>query len=58
MASFGDMVSAELTSDSAASAYEDIGETGANRVQRLGWGWQKLDIPVIAAVHGGAMGAA
>lgn len=56
MASFGDMVSGDLTADGAASAYDDISVAGANRVQRLGWGWQELDIPVIAAVHGGAMG--
>jgi len=56
MASFGDMVSGDLTSDGAASAYEDINEAGANLVQRLGWGWQELEVPVIAAVHGGAMG--
>jgi enoyl-CoA hydratase/carnithine racemase len=56
MASFGDMVSGDLTADGAASAYDDISVAGANRVQQLGWGWQELDIPVIAAVHGGAMG--
>ena len=56
MASFGDMVSGDLTADGAASAYDDVNEMGANRVQRLGWGWQELDIPVIAAIHGGAMG--
>jgi enoyl-CoA hydratase/carnithine racemase len=56
MASFSDMVSGDLTTDSAASAYDDVNESGANRVQRLGWNWQELDIPVIAAIHGGAMG--
>lgn len=56
MASFGDMVSGDLTADGAASAYDDVNTAGANRVQRLGWDWQELDIPVIAAVHGGAMG--
>jgi enoyl-CoA hydratase/carnithine racemase len=56
MASFGDMVSGELSADSAASAYDEVDSTGANRVQRLGWGWQALEVPVIAAVHGGAMG--
>ena len=56
MASFGDMVSGDLTSDSAASAYDEVDASGANRVQRLGWGWQALGIPVIAAVHGGALG--
>lgn len=56
MASFGDMVSGDLTADGVADAYDDLSPAGANRVQRLGWGWQELDIPVIAAVHGGAMG--
>jgi enoyl-CoA hydratase/carnithine racemase len=56
MASFGDMISGDLTTDSAAEAYDDIDEDGASRVQRLGWGWQQLEIPVIAAIHGGAMG--
>ena len=56
MASFGDMVSGDLTADGAASAYDDVNESGANRVQRLGWGWQELGVPVIAAIHGGAMG--
>jgi enoyl-CoA hydratase/carnithine racemase len=56
MASFGDMVSGDLTADSAASAYDDLSPAGANRVQQLGWAWQELGIPVIAAIHGGAMG--
>ena len=56
MANFGDMVSGDLTADSAASAYDEVDVTGANRVQRLGWGWQALEVPVIAAVHGAAMG--
>ena len=46
----------ECKADSAASAYDDTDSAGANTVQRLGWGWQSLGIPVIAAVHGGAMG--
>ncbi len=56
MASFGDMASGDLTADSAASAYDDTNASGANRVQQLGWAWQDLAVPVIAAVHGGAMG--
>ncbi len=56
MANFGDMVSGNLTADSAASAYDDTDAAGANYVQRLGWGWQSLPVPVIAAVHGAAMG--
>ena len=56
MASFGAMVSGDLTAGNAASAYDDLSPAGANRVQQLGWAWQELQIPVIAAIHGGAMG--
>ncbi len=35
MASFGDMVSGDLTADSAASAYDDLSPSGANRVHQL-----------------------
>jgi enoyl-CoA hydratase/carnithine racemase len=56
MASMGDMLSGDLTADSAAEAYDELSPAGANRVQRLGWGWQELSIPVIAAVNGAAMG--
>ena len=56
MANFGDMVSGDLSSDSAADAYDELSPSGANRVQQLGWGWQDLPIPVIAAVQGAAMG--
>ncbi len=56
MANFGDMVSGDLSADSAADAYDDLSPAGANRVQQLGWGWQELPVPVIAAVQGAAMG--
>lgn len=56
MANMGDMLSGDLTADSAADAYDELSPAGANRVQQLGWGWQELPIPVIAAVHGAAMG--
>lgn len=56
MASFGDMVSGDLNADDASDTYDDISPSGANRAQQLGWGWRDLDVPVIAAVHGGAMG--
>ena len=56
MANMADMVSGDLTADSAAQAYDELSPAGANRVQQLGWGWQELPIPVIAAVHGAAMG--
>jgi enoyl-CoA hydratase/carnithine racemase len=42
MSNFGDMVSGDLSGDSAASAYGDTDDAGANYVQRFGWGWQTL----------------
>lgn len=56
MSSFSDMVSGELTADGVASAYDERSSAGANRAQQLGWSWQELEVPVIAAVHGGALG--
>lgn len=56
VASFGEMVSGDLTAECVASAYDDISAAGANRAQQLGWGLQEIGVPVIAAVHGGAMG--
>ena len=56
-ANFGDMMSGDLTGDSVAGAYDDLSPAGANYAQQLGWGWQELPMPVIAAVHGAAMGA-
>jgi enoyl-CoA hydratase/carnithine racemase len=53
---FGDMLSGDLSADSAAEAYDDLSAAGANYAQQIGWGWQELPIPVIAAVHGAAMG--
>ena len=52
MAHFGEMASGELSGDSASAAYEELSEAGANRVQQLGWQWQELEVPVIAALHG------
>lgn len=54
---FGDMLSGDLTADSVADAYEDLSPAGANSAQQLGWMWQELALPVIAAVHGAALGA-
>ena len=56
MANMGDMLSGDLTGESAAEAYDELSPAGANWVQRLGWGWQELPVPVIAAVQGAAMG--
>ena len=53
---FGDMLSGDLDADSAAEAYDDLSPAGANYAQQIGWGWQELPIPVIAAVHGAALG--
>jgi enoyl-CoA hydratase/carnithine racemase len=53
---FGDMLSGELTAESVADAYDDLSPAGANSAQQLGWAWQELPIPVIAALHGAAMG--
>jgi len=54
--SFGDMLSGDLTADSVADAYDDLSPAGANKAQLLGWAWQELSVPVIAALHGAAMG--
>lgn len=53
---FGDMLSGDLSADSAADAYQELSPAGANSAQQLGWMWQELPVPVIAAVHGAAMG--
>jgi enoyl-CoA hydratase/carnithine racemase len=50
------MLSGDLNADSAAAAYDDLSQAGANYAQQIGWGWQELPIPVIAAVHGAALG--
>jgi enoyl-CoA hydratase/carnithine racemase len=59
MASFADMASGDLTSESdeVADAAADLSPTGAARPQLIGWGWRDLPQPVIAALHGAVMGA-
>jgi enoyl-CoA hydratase/carnithine racemase len=52
---FTDMLSGEITADS--TGFEDLGEQGANKGQQMGWLWQEIPVPVIAAVHGAALGA-
>jgi len=52
---FTDMLSGEITADS--TGFEDLGEQGANQGQQMGWLWQEIPVPVIAAVHGAALGA-
>ena len=56
--SFGDMVSGDLDgeSDSVQAAARDLSADGANRAQQLGWLWQEMPVPVIAAVQGAAYG--
>ncbi|MGI9577735.1 MAG: crotonase/enoyl-CoA hydratase family protein [Microthrixaceae bacterium] len=58
MANFDDMVSGDLAGDSESvrAALAERSPNGANRVQQLGWAWRELRVPVIAAVHGHALG--
>jgi enoyl-CoA hydratase/carnithine racemase len=58
MSNFGDMASGSLSaeSDNVQSAMKDLSPGGANRPQQVGWRWRELEIPVIAAVHGNALG--
>lgn len=53
---FGDMLSGDLNADAVSDAYDNLTPAGANEAQVLGWGWQELPVPVIAAVQGAAMG--
>jgi enoyl-CoA hydratase/carnithine racemase len=43
-------------SDGMDDNYTNLSADGANRAQQVGWSWQELDVPVIAAVHGAAFG--
>ncbi|MCW1383163.1 crotonase/enoyl-CoA hydratase family protein [Novosphingobium sp. KCTC 2891] len=56
LTSFGKMVSGEFK---GGSAIVDLprSKTGANRGQQVSYGWRDLPVPVIAAVHGVALGA-
>jgi enoyl-CoA hydratase/carnithine racemase len=58
MSSFAEMASGDLSGDrdDVAQALEDISAGGANRAQQVGWLWQELPVPVIAAVQGAALG--
>lgn len=58
MANFGSMASGSLTADSdnVQEAYRDLSPGGANRPQQVGWLWQEIAVPTIAAVHGHALG--
>ena len=58
MANFAAMAGGELSadSDSVQAAYADRSPAGANRAQQVAWSWQEVPQPVIAAVHGAALG--
>jgi enoyl-CoA hydratase/carnithine racemase len=58
VSSLGQMATGELNpeSESIEEATRDFSPQGANRAQRLGWAWQELPQPVIAAVTGVAYG--
>lgn len=57
-ASLGDMASGDLAAgdDSVQAAVAERSPTGANRAQLVAWIWQEIPQPVIAAVHGAAIG--
>jgi enoyl-CoA hydratase/carnithine racemase len=56
--SFSEMAEGQLDARSAsvAEAARDLSRDGANRAQQIGWLWQELPVPVIAAVQGVAYG--
>jgi enoyl-CoA hydratase/carnithine racemase len=58
--SFQAMAGGDAASSDAASADGNPGEMKADRITHLGqqvcWVWQELEVPVIAAVHGHALG--
>lgn len=58
MSSFAEMSSGDLSGDSTnvTEAMQDISRGGANRAQQVGWLWQEVPVPVIAAVQGAALG--
>lgn len=58
MANFDDMAAGGLSGDSESvqEALARRSPNGANQVQQLAWAWRELAVPVIAAVHGHALG--
>ena len=52
------MAGGDLSADRAdvRAAYADRSPAGANRAQQVAWSWQELPQPVVAAVHGAALG--
>ncbi|MBW2313914.1 MAG: crotonase/enoyl-CoA hydratase family protein [Deltaproteobacteria bacterium] len=55
---FGDMASGDLDGDSAEvqAAAADLSRDGAHRGQQIGWLWQEVPQPVVAAIEGAALG--
>lgn len=47
---------ASMVSGGVGADLHARGEDGANRFQRVAWGWRLLPVPVIAAAHGVALG--
>ncbi len=58
MSSFAEMASGDLNSEreDVTEAMADLSPAGANRAQQIGWLWQEVPIPVIAAIHGVSLG--
>jgi enoyl-CoA hydratase/carnithine racemase len=58
MSAFGEMMSGDLSGDreDVSEALADLSPGGANRAQQVGWLWQEVPVPVIAAVQGAALG--
>jgi len=58
MNSFAEMASGELNSEreDVTAAMADLSPAGANRAQQLGWLWQEVPVPVIAAIQGVSLG--
>jgi enoyl-CoA hydratase/carnithine racemase len=56
--SFGAMADGELDAENedVAAAARDLSPDGANAAQQIGWLWQELPVPVIAALRGAAYG--
>ena len=42
--------------EDVADALEDMSNAGANRAQQVAWLWQEMPVPVVAAIHGAALG--
>ncbi|MEL7209486.1 MAG: crotonase/enoyl-CoA hydratase family protein, partial [Actinomycetota bacterium] len=58
MANLAAMAGGELDgdTDSVREALAERSAQGANRAQQVGWVWREVEVPVIAAVHGHALG--